>query len=107
MWIAQATATGGYDLTSWGQFGIFLTAIAALATFARQAYNQAVADRKAEREENQRLNQVILDKVIPALESATLALREVSDKNIPALNASSEALKEAAEALRDFRRGAR
>jgi hypothetical protein len=84
-----------------------LTAIAALATFARQAYNQAVADRKAEREENQRLNQVILDKVIPALESATLALREVSDKNIPALNASSEALKEAAEALRDFRRGAR
>lgn len=77
--LAAATPATTDSLPQWGQYGVLGLAVAGLAVFARQAYNREAARADRLEQENQRLNQLIQDKHIPALESSTTATREMTE----------------------------
>lgn len=70
---------GGLDITIFAQYGILGIIAAMLIFFARGAH-QRERDRADRMEaENRRLNELILDRVIPALTSATKAAEESAE----------------------------
>lgn len=72
-----ALAAGEVPSTDWSQYGI-AGIIAGLGIwFFFLAYRQMSARYEAERAEVKRLNQLIQDKYVPALEAATQVLHEV------------------------------
>ncbi len=75
----DAGAGGGLDLTVFAQYGVLGVIAAILIFFARGAHQreQQRADRLEA--ENRRLNEVILERVIPALTSATRAAEEAAE----------------------------
>lgn len=73
---AAADAAGGIDITVFAQYGILGVIAAMLIWFARGAH-QRERDRADRLEaEVQRLHTLMLDRVIPALTSATNAAEE-------------------------------
>jgi len=78
-WVLAATPGATDSVPQWGQYGVLGLAFAGLAAFARQAYNREAARADRLEAENQRLNQLIQDKHIPALESSTSATREMTE----------------------------
>lgn len=77
--LLAAVDPGGIDLTVFAQYGV-LGIIAGMLTWFAKGAHQRERDR-ADRmeEENRRLNQLILDRVIPALTSATRAAEESAE----------------------------
>jgi len=73
---AEATPTGLVDLAQYGVLGIVAVG---LIVFARNAHKreQDRADRMEA--ENRRLNELLLERVIPALTSATHAAKQSAD----------------------------
>lgn len=77
VWLAQAD--GGIDLAVLTQYGVLGVIAAMLIWFAKGAH-QRERDRADRMEaENKRLNELILDRVIPALTSATRAAEESAE----------------------------
>lgn len=77
IWLAQTD--GGVDLTVFAQYGVLGVIAAMLIWFAKGAH-QRERDRADRMEaENKRLNELILDRVIPALTSATRAAEESAE----------------------------
>lgn len=74
-----ADPTGALDLSVFAQYGILGILALILIFFARGAHQreQARADRMEA--ENQRLHELIIDRVIPALGSATRAAEESAE----------------------------
>jgi hypothetical protein len=74
-WLAAAD-TGSLDLTVFAQYGVLGIVAAMLVWFAKGAH-QRERDRADRMEEkNERLQSLILERVIPALSSATHAIEE-------------------------------
>lgn len=71
--------TGAVDLTIFAQYGVLGIIAAMLIWFAKGAH-QRERDRADRMEaENKRLNELILDRVIPALTSASRAAEESAE----------------------------
>lgn len=78
--IAAQIDSGGVDVVAmFAQYGILGLGFLALALFARGAYmrERERADRLEEK--NDRLNNLILEKFIPSLESATHAVEDSAE----------------------------
>lgn len=77
--LAADAGGGALDLAVFAQYGVLGIIAAVLIFFARGAHQreQQRADRMEA--ENRRLNEVILDRVIPALTSATRAAEEAAE----------------------------
>lgn len=76
---AMDAGSSGLDLSIFAQYGILGIIAAMLIFFARGAH-QRERDRADRMEaENRRLNELILDRVIPALTSATRAAEESAE----------------------------
>lgn len=74
--VAAEDGSGSVDLTVFAQYGVLGIIAAMLIWFAKGAH-QRERDRADRMEaENKRLNELILDRVIPALTSATRAIEE-------------------------------
>lgn len=74
-----AADAGAVDLTIFAQYGVLGIIAAMLIWFAKGAH-QRERDRADRLEgENKRLNELILDRVIPALTSATRAAEESAE----------------------------
>lgn len=77
--ILAADPTGSLDLSVFAQYGVLGILTLMLIIFARGAY-QRERDRADRIEvENQRLHELIIDRVIPALSSATRAAEESTE----------------------------
>jgi hypothetical protein len=77
--IFAADPTGSLDLAVFAQYGVLGILALMLIFFARGAH-QRERDRADRLEaENQRLHELIIDRVIPALGSATRAAEEAAD----------------------------
>lgn len=84
-----AEGGGALDLTVFAQYGVLGLIAAMLIWFARGAH-QRERDRADRMEaENRRLNELILDRVIPALTSATRAVED-SGNQLTALQRERE-----------------
>lgn len=77
--LAAADPTGSLDLAVFAQYGVLGIITLILIFFARGAY-QRERDRADRMEaENQRLHELIIERVIPALGSATRAAEESAE----------------------------
>lgn len=77
--LSLADGSTGVDLSVFAQYGVLGVLTVLLIWFAKGAH-QRERDRADRLEaENQRLNQVILDRVIPALTSASRAAEDSSE----------------------------
>ncbi len=77
--LAQVADPTGLDLTVFAQYGVLGVIAVILIWFAKSAH-QRERDRADRMDaENQRLHQLILDRVIPALTSATAAAEESAE----------------------------
>lgn len=77
--LAAESGSGSVDLTVFAQYGVLGIIAALLIWFAKGAH-QRERDRADRMEaENKRLNELILDRVIPALTSATRAAEESAE----------------------------
>lgn len=71
-----AEGTGAIDLSLFAQYGVLGLISAGLVIFAKGAHQRERDRADRMEEENKRLNALILDRVIPALSSATHAAEE-------------------------------
>lgn len=80
MWFAAADGSAAFDVTSvFLQYGVLGVVAGLLIWFAKGAH-QREKDRSDRLEaEVQRLHELIIDRVIPALSSATTAAQESAD----------------------------
>lgn len=69
-------AESGADLSVFAQYGVLGVIAAMLIWFAKSAHQRERERADRLEEENKRLNMLILDRVIPALTSATRAAEE-------------------------------
>lgn len=74
-----AEAGGGIDLAVFAQYGVLGIITALLIFFARGAYQRERDRADAANAEVQRLYQLMLDRVIPALTSATSAAEDSAE----------------------------
>lgn len=74
-----ADPTGSLDITLFAQYGILGIVAAMLIWFAKGAHQRERDRADRIEEENKRLNMLILDRVIPALTSATRAAEESTE----------------------------
>jgi hypothetical protein len=82
LWALPLTADAGgtsLDLTVFAQYGVLGIIAAILIWFARGAHQRERDRADRLEEENRRLNALILDRVIPALTSATNAVEESAE----------------------------
>lgn len=78
--VAEAAADPGtIDLSLFAQYGILGILCAGLIVFAKGAHQRERDRGDRLEEENRRLNALILDRVIPALTSATRAAEETGE----------------------------
>lgn len=79
MHLASGTAGGGIDLSILAQYGVLGVFAVLLIIFANSTYRREVA--RADRLESEvlRLNALIQEKHIPALEAAAHALKEATE----------------------------
>lgn len=74
--LVQATDSGSIDFGVFAQYGILGILCAGLILFARGAYQRERDRADRLEDENRRLHDLMLDRVIPALSSATRAAEE-------------------------------
>jgi hypothetical protein len=77
--LAAPTDTASLDLSVFAQYGALGIIAATLLWFARGAYQRERDRSDRIEEENRRLNGLILERVIPALTSATRAIEECTE----------------------------
>lgn len=76
---ADTLSTSGIDLSVFAQYGLLGVLTVGLIWFAKGAYKRETDHVDKLEEENRRLNQIIQDRVIPALTSATRAAEESAE----------------------------
>jgi hypothetical protein len=74
-----ADPTGALDLSVFAQYGILGILALMLIFFARGAHQRERERADRLEQENQRLHELIIDRVIPALGSATRAAEEAAE----------------------------
>ncbi len=74
-----ADPTGSLDLSVFAQYGVLGIITLILILFARGAYQRERDRADRIEQENQRLHELIIDRVIPALSSATRAAEESAE----------------------------
>ncbi len=74
-----ADPTGSLDLAVFAQYGVLGIITLILIFFARGAYQRERDRADRIEQENQRLHELIIDRVIPALSSATRAAEESAE----------------------------
>lgn len=74
-----AAEAGSLDLSIFAQYGVLGIIAAMLIVFAKGAHQRERDRADRMEEENKRLNTLILDRVIPALSSATRAAEESAE----------------------------
>lgn len=74
-----ADPTGSLDLSVFAQYGVLGIITLILIFFARGAYQRERERADRLEKENQRLHELIIDRVIPALGSATRAAEESAE----------------------------
>lgn len=77
--LAAPIDPGTIDITVFAQYGILGVIAAMLIWFARGAHQRERDRADRLEEENRRLNNLLLDRVIPALTSATRAAEESAE----------------------------
>lgn len=76
---ADSVTGGAIDFSVFAQYGVLGIIAAMLIWFARGAHQRERDRADRMEEENKRLNTLIVERVIPALESATRAIEEAVD----------------------------
>lgn len=78
--VSQLESGGGVDVVGiFAQYGVLGLAVLGLAFFARGAYKRESDRADRLEEKNDRLNNLILERVIPSLESATHAQEDSTE----------------------------
>lgn len=77
--ILAADPTGSLDLSIFAQYGVLGILALMLIFFARGAHQRERERADRLEQENQRLHELIIDRVIPALGSATRAAEESAE----------------------------
>lgn len=85
--LAQTPATGDSTFALFAQYGVLGIAVLVLAAFARNAYNREKERADQAYAEVLRLNMVMAERMVPALEHATEAVREIRDVTLRAQRA--------------------
>lgn len=78
-WLAAVADPSGIDITVFAQYGILGIIAAILIWFARGAHQRERDRADRMEQENKRLHELILDRVIPALTSATNAAEQSTE----------------------------
>ncbi len=78
-WIAVDAGAAGVDLTVFAQYGVLGVIAAILIWFARGAHQRERDRADRMEQENKRLHELILDRVIPALTSASAAAEDAAE----------------------------